>query len=166
MSLKDQSQDYALSVMTLDIVKDVLRQPDNLQEVVTKLMGRFRELSGANTVIMAQYLLDGDGHYTHVLLGVQPERRQGLAESNDTKRIFEIIHGIPEMTLWRPGAQGGEAESIIDRMEYGLTLAIPLDVGTEREGALLILGLVDDEHIAPIMKMLPLLESIFLHMSK
>ena len=143
----------AFATMTLDLAKHVLSRPDNLPEVASYLMERVRELSGAHTVIMIQWLQETGGKHGHRLVDVNPERRRYLAESADIKSLIEIVHELHETTLWRPGTQGGEAESLLDRGGYGLCLAVPLNIGADRVGAILVLGLNDDRHVASIVKM-------------
>ncbi len=160
MTIQNQQYEHALTVMTLDIVKDVLNQPDNLPEVVSQLLARTRELSGARTIIMAQCHQGTSGKYVHRLLGVNPERRRALAESPEIERLIEIIHNLPEPALWRSEERGGEAESILTRLGYGLSLALPLRAGVVYVGAILMLGLIDDHHLTSIVKMQETLSGI------
>ena len=54
MSSKGEKHDEALAVLTVDLVKQLLSQPDNLPKVTSLLAERIRELSGAHAVILAQ----------------------------------------------------------------------------------------------------------------
>jgi len=160
MSSSSQQHEQAFAVMTLDIVQSVLSRPDNLPEVITQLLARIRELSGARAIIMLQCLQPAREQHGHRLLGVNPERRRALAESAEVERLIEITHHLSGLTLWRPGAQGGEAETILEGLGYGLSLTLPLKVGEARVGAILVLGLMDDHHLASIVKMQETLSSV------
>ncbi len=153
MTIQDRQADHALAMMTLDIVKDVLKRPDHLPDVVSQFLARVRELSGARTIIMVQCRRDASGKYTHRLLGVNPERQRALAESPGIERLVEIVRPLSEPALWRSEGRGGEAESILEHLGCGLSLALPLRVGAVGVGVIFVLGLIDDHHLASIVTM-------------
>ncbi len=160
MESNNRQYEHAFTMMTLDIVENVLKRPENLSQVTSHLMAKIRELSGARTIIMFQYLQEKTGTYTHRLLGVNPERTRAIADTADIVRLIEIIHDLPGSSLWRPRAQGTESESILDRLGYGLSLALPLHAGSIKVGAILILGLPDDHHVDSIVNMQETLSGI------
>ena len=152
MGLESELHQQAFAVMTLDIVEHVLRRPDNLPEVATHLTEKVRELSGARTVVLTQCVPEED-RTGYRLLSVSPKRRKALAESEEVERLVEMAHGLSATTLWRPREGSGEAEALLDRLGYDLSLALPLTTGTRCVGVMLALGLCDDRHAASIARM-------------
>ena len=145
--------------MTLDILKYVLGRADDLPAVVRHLTEKVRELSGARTIVLTQ-CFQKTGRVGHKLLFVSPERRRNLAESKEIKRLVEIAHNLSEITLWCSGTHNGEAESILEQLGYGLSLALPLKMGTTSMGIILVLDLFDDYHIESITSMLSTLTNV------
>jgi two-component sensor histidine kinase len=160
---REQQHEHAFAMMTLDIVQSVLRQPDNLAGVVDHLLEMIRELSGARTTIMFRCGQEpGDPKEKNQcrLLGINPKRRRSLVQSPEMVRLLDIVYDLPGMTAWDPGKGNGEAESLLERLGYGLSLLVPLNVGEVRMGIILILGLMDRRHVESIIKMQKTLSSI------
>ena len=147
-------QDPAFSAMTLDILHKVLARADNPGRVVDYLTEEIRELTGARCVLFLQCLGD-----MHRVLGVNPTRYLAWAESHEGKRLHDIAHELPAVEIWYPEGSSDVSE-ILQRLGFGLSMAIPLSVGAMRVGAMLVLGLPDQQHLASETKLLATLSTI------
>ena len=147
-------QDPAFSAMTLDILHKVLARADNPGRVVNYLTEEIRELTGARCVIFLQCL-----GKMHRVLGVNPTRYLAWAESHEGKRLHEITHNLPAVGILYP-EEPSDASEILQRQGFGLSMAIPLNVGAMRVGAMLVLGLPDQQHLDSETKLLATLSTI------
>jgi len=156
MGLQNKKDDPSLSMLTLDIVKEVLSQPDNLPAIANYLTLTLRELSGAHTVFLLQYcptIVKNE----YCVISVNPERRRHLAESLED--LIPKIINLDEMKLYCSGKQRKAVESILGKLGYNLSLIIPLRLGKVHVGSILVLGLPSEHHIASIMEVLNSLSS-------
>ncbi len=147
--------------MTLDIVQSVLGRAASLPAVVSRITQEIRALSGARTVVMFGAHPKERGPCAYRLLGVTPEQRRAQAESAGARRLVEMIADTSRPVLWRFGAGHTEAEGILKRLGYGLSLGLPLQAGPDRLGALLVLGLADDQRVQAVVEMQDTLARVF-----
>ncbi|KAF0158523.1 MAG: response regulator receiver, partial [Syntrophaceae bacterium] len=150
--------DGAFSMMTMDILNNVLSRADNPGKLGTYLTEEVREITGAKCVIFFKCFNSSDS-FVHEIMGISPERNRPVAESSDMERLLPLIHNTTETKLWLPEEQS-EAMLILDQMQFGLSLTIPLNVGKVRMGALLALGLPDQIHIKQVMDLMDTLSTI------
>lgn len=150
--------DPAFPVMAMDILRNVLSRADNPAEVGPFITEEIRELTGAGCVVLIQCLgTSSDLEYR--VLSVNPSRRSDWAHSANARRLYEIAHALTSTRVWRAD-DDSQAAGILRQEGFGLSLAVTLDVGATREGAMLVLDLVDDQHLEAEMHLLHMLSRI------
>jgi PAS domain S-box-containing protein len=148
MSPDTLRKDPAFTAMTLDILENVLSRADNPGRLVDYLTEEIRELTGARCVLFIQCFGD-----VHRVLGVNPARHLTWAEAPERQRLYQIIHNLNAAKVWDP-AIPADASQLLQQDGFGLSMTIPLNVGAVHVGAMLVLGLPDQQHIDSEIKLL------------
>jgi two-component system phosphate regulon sensor histidine kinase PhoR len=148
----------AFAATTLDILSNVLIRADDPGSVGAYLTEELTELTGARCVILIQ-CASTPTEISHRVVSVNPQRRRPWAESPERGRLYETIHRVRAAHLWRRG-EVSEVTDLLRREGFGLSMSCPLDVGGFRVGAMLALGLPDEEHVASVFSMLNSLSTI------
>jgi two-component system, cell cycle sensor histidine kinase and response regulator CckA len=146
--------DPAFAAMTLDILHKLLSRADNPGQLVAYLSEEIRELTGARCVLFLQCL--GEDHR---VLGVNPARQQAWAEAAERVKLFESIHTLTATEVWDP-ATTSDPIRLRETGHFGLSMAVPLHVGAVKVGAMLVLGLPDQRHLASEIRLLNTLAAI------
>jgi PAS domain S-box-containing protein len=152
------TNDPAFPVMAMDILSNVLSRADNPGELGTYLTEEIRDLTGARCVLLIQ-CLGTAAMPTHRVFSVNPMRRREWAETLLANRLYEVVHRMPAARFWR-GDEPLEVAGLLSREGFELSMAFPLDVGAFRVGAMLVLGLPDEEHISSVLSLLNDLSTI------
>ena len=147
-------QDPAFTVMTLDILHNILSRADNPGQLVEYLTGEIRELTGARCVIFIQCLND-----LHRVLAVDPSRHLAWAKSPQRESLYDLAHALSVSAVWEPETPSAAAH-LLQQDGFGLSMAFPLSIGSVRVGAMLVLGLPDQQHIVSEIKLLTTLSTI------
>ncbi len=148
----------AFAVMAMDILGNVLSRAANPGDLGTYLTEEVRELTGARCVVLIECLSTPTAT-AHRLVSVNPLRRREWAESLDGNRLYDTVHQVPAAQLWR-GEESSELAGLLRREGFELSMVFPLDVGDYRVGAMLVLGLLDEEHITSVLGLLNNLSAI------
>ena len=151
----------ALAVMTLDTISEVLTCSGTLSTVVDLLTLRMRELTGAQTVILARTVKGEEGVPECRVLGVNPRRRLALAESDDCRRLLTGVLGLRRAEMWSAAGHTGETGAILRRLDVDTTLAMPLILEEETLGVILALGLMEKVYVEPVLEMEEVLTRVF-----
>ncbi|MFC1743526.1 PAS domain S-box protein [Candidatus Riflebacteria bacterium] len=160
MKLPTKNRTHATAQMTMSVVQNVLRNPEDLQQTSQQLLHTIRQLSGALTIILVQYLRGEDGGTGIRILGVNPLRRHHLADTAEVRRLLEIIYESSKICLWNPQHGQKEVEVLLKKLRCGLSCGFPLLVGTECTGGILVLDLPDDYHTPSIVNILGTLTGV------
>ncbi len=148
----------AFATMMLDIVKEVLANPDHLEQVVERILKHVRELSGARMALILKH--DGHSEISPTVLGLNPKREKGRLASEEFQYLFEyaanqdnrmVIHNIHEFSARLQGFQ---------YPEFMPVAMAPVMLGRDRLGTLLALGLFENPHIDSTLDMLHMLSGI------
>jgi PAS domain S-box-containing protein len=153
------NNDPAFPAMAMDILSNVLSRADNPGDLGTYLTEEIRDLTGARCVLLIQCL----GAVTvtaHRIVSVNPLRRREWAESRAVNRLYDdVVHLMPTAQFWR-GDEPSEVAGLLRREGFELSMAFPLNAGAFRVGAMLVLGLPDEEHISSVLDLLNNLSAI------
>ncbi len=151
-------KDPAFPVMAMDILGNVLSRADNPGDLGTYLTEEVRDLTGARCVLLIQ--CPGTPTVTaHRVVSVNPLRRREWAESPAGNRLYEVVHRVPSAQLWR-GEEPSEVAGLLRQEGFELSMVFPLHAGEFRVGAMLVLGLPDEEHITSVLSLLNNLSAI------
>ena len=95
----------------------------------------------------------------HRVVSVNPLRKRDWAESPDVTSLYEVVHSVPAAQLWH-GDEPSELAGLLKREGFELSMVFPLNTGEFRVGAMLVLGLPDEEHITSVLSLLNNLSTI------
>ncbi|MFH0759952.1 MAG: PAS domain S-box protein [Bacteroidota bacterium] len=158
MILVTKDTDSAFPATAMDILSKVLSHADNAHDLGTCLTKEVRSLTGARCVLLVQHLNILSATAYHVV-SVNPLRRRAWAESPAGNRLYEVVHNVPAARLWR-GDEPAEIPGLLKGEGYELSMVFPLNSGEFRVGALLVLGLPDEQHITSVLSLLNTLSTI------
>ena len=147
-------EDPAFPIMTLDILNNMLSRSDNPGQLAKYLTEEIRELTGARCVLLVQCL-----GKAHKVIDINPERLRTWAESSEAHHLYELIHTFTETQLWRLN-EPSKISSLLQTKGFGVSITVPLRVGAEPIGAMLLLGLPDEQHIETEIKLLTTLSKV------
>jgi PAS domain S-box-containing protein len=150
MGMAVGESNHALAEMVLEIVRMAMKEPSLLTGLA--FLEKVRELSRAKTIIVFQCQELEGGKKFHRLLGIRPENQRLAPDSPEVVRMTEIINNLAEPTVWGREGAAGEAESLMATLNYGLSLALPLWVGGERMGTMLMVGLTDEAQVQSFLE--------------
>jgi PAS domain S-box-containing protein len=150
--------DPAFPVMTMDILNNLLRRADNPVTLVKHLTEELRELTGARCILFTQ-CIGGLTRMFHRVVGVSPSRYGDWVASAPAVRLYEIVYDLPGTHLCQPD-DSTELSGLLREAGFGLSVIVPLNVGRDRVGAMLVLGLLDEHHIETEIKLLDTLSTI------
>ncbi|MFH0966469.1 MAG: GAF domain-containing protein, partial [Methanobacteriota archaeon] len=150
--------DPAVSIMTMDIIGQVLARSDNPKELGRYLSEEIRELTGARCVLLVRGsdVPDGAGRQ---ILTVHPERRRLWAESPEVFHCFASHLGDMEPSVWYDGDTGSPPE-VIRNEGFETCIIIPLITGNAHVGVIFALGLPDIIHLDSVISLLDTLSAI------
>jgi PAS domain S-box-containing protein len=154
----NEPTDPAFSVMTLDILSNVLHRADKPSELGIYLTEEIRELTGASCVLLIQYS-DPVVDRKYRVVSVNPSRRCDWAESSTAISLYDITCQLQKAHVWHARDPSDTVE-ILRQEGFELSLAVPLRVGSFTMGAMLVLGLPDEEHLESEIDLLNTLSTI------
>ncbi len=147
----------AFAAMTLDMVKEVLENPDDLEQVIEKILMHVRQLSGAAMVIIIKH----SDRLKPVVLGLNPKRETSRLTSSEFQALFRYARVQKKIALFRDIR---ELPAALQGMPYSRELPaafLPVTSGGDRVGTMLVIGLFDDGHIDSTIDMLDMLSGVF-----
>ncbi len=151
--MSDESTSTAtLPYMTMDIASEAMAQISDLDQLSRFLVERLRELSAARLVALIQCADSRDDHI-HGLLAIAPPERQALMSEDVFQDIVTEIHDLPSDEPWvSSDARIPEViRDFLEKKHFRRNLVVPMRVGEDRVGALLLLGLITEGSL-PILK--------------
>ncbi len=148
----------AFTMMFADLVERLLSLADKPSGSSDFIAEELRALVGARTVLVFQCptVTDDD---VHRLVSVFPERRRPLAKDARIEKILQLSHGYARGRLIQ-GGDGSPESELLAGLGSDLSILIPLSSGSRREGAILMLDLLDQRNIDKAMVPLERLSSI------
>ena len=150
-------EDPALPALTMDILSHVLSRADNPGGVGDYVAEEIRELTGARCLLLIQ--CTGTAGTAHRIISVNPVRRREWAAHPATQHLYEIAHSLPAAQLVS-AEEPSEIAGYLKEQNFDLSMIVPLHLGDLRIGAMLILGLPDEQHISSMLDLLENLSTI------
>ena len=158
MSPSANEKDSAFALMAMDIVSNVLSHSDRPSDMGRLLTDEVRDLTGASCVLLVE-CLSIPAEIAHRIVSVNPLRKREWAESPAAKRMYEVVHHLPAAQIWR-GEEPSEVAGVLRREGYEVSMVFPFNAGGFRAGAMLVLGLPDEEHVGMVLNLLNNLSTI------
>lgn len=143
--------------MVIDILGNILRQADHPGKTGTYLTAELRELTGASCVLLV-HSMEYMGSPICRLVGLNPERHRKLVGSPMMSDLIQRACQLDQEKIWRPGVEAYEWQ-ILSQMGFGFSIAVPLMIGSLHIGALLILGIPDNQHITSVLELFKMLST-------
>lgn len=159
MGVQSDRPEPAQSAATLGIIGGLANRATHSGEAAKYVTAKLRELSAARAVILLESWCEPGGPAHHAV-GIDPAGREELSTSPDIKRLAQLCEGLAGVTSWHHTGEHGEAESILTKLGFGLSIAAPLRIGPAEVGTLLLLGLPDGRRIAAVTETLRTLSTI------
>jgi transcriptional regulator with GAF, ATPase, and Fis domain len=148
----------AFSAMAMDILNNLLSRVDNPADLGRYLTQKIQAITGADCVVIIQ-CLSTPGVMAHRVVSVEPTSRHAWAESSAANEVYEVVHCLPAAQCWRQDelSDGGER---LRQEGFDISMSFPLNAGEFRVGAILILGLPDEKHLASVHSLLNTLSTV------
>ena len=146
----------ALQLMIFDILEHILSYAGTPGELGKYLTEQIRELVGGRVVILLQCRRE----HGHRVISICPARWHYLSESHEIHELALFCHTINKTEIWKPEEVPSHIGNILNSMGFGLSLAVPLKVGNDRTGLLLILDFLDSYRTSEIMRVMNSLSPI------
>ncbi|HCU69817.1 MAG TPA: hypothetical protein DGF30_11525 [Desulfomicrobium sp.] len=138
-----------LAVGTLEHANDPVRCAEHVADQI-------RELLGVRAVAVAAC----HGHHApHGILAVRPGRHAELVLRPEVDRLIHLSHASPQAMIASPKDPGPTGE-LLRALGLGESVVVPLRVGVDMVGALVLLGLMDTTGIEIIVRSLNRLSSL------
>ena len=93
------------------------------------------------------------------MISVSPQGRRDWSESSAAHELYQVVRKAPAVEIWRAG-EHAEAGELLRSAGFELSLVAPLCVRTDRVGAILVLGLPDETHLASELDLLNTLSTL------
>jgi PAS domain S-box-containing protein len=150
--------DPAISLMTMDLLSQILLRSDKPSEMGRYLSEEIRELTGARCVLLLQSPNVKERSGSHILI-VHPERRREWAESDKVAGFFESHLNDAAPAVWN-GRDEATGSDFLQQEGFGLSISIPLKTGEIPVGVLFALGLPDILNLDSVITLLSTLSPI------
>ncbi|WP_051306964.1 ATP-binding protein [Desulfomicrobium escambiense] len=138
-----------LAVGTLEHANDPVRCAEHVADQI-------RELLGVRAVAVAAC----QGHHApHGILAVRPVRHAELVHRPEIDRLIHLSHASTQAMIASPQDQT-PAGALLQALGLGESVVVPLRVGENMVGALVLLGLMDTKGIEIIVRSLNRLSSL------
>lgn len=142
----------------LSILNTVLRRADNPADMGTCLTEEISALTGASCVLLIQCLCT-PALAAHRVVGVHPPHRRQWAESQAGTFLYEAVHQMPEAQQWC-GEETTDISGLLQHEGFERSIIFPLNVGTYRVGAMLVLGLPGNDATDAVFELINNLSTI------
>ena len=154
-----EQQNVAFQSMALDMVETMLHQADNPNKLQSDIAKQMRAFTGARVVVLAQFVDEYD-EPGHKILVVDPERHSDIAQAEPIQTMLWETRHLMQSKLWKPNTVDPAVGRFMHDSNFKMSIAVPLHVGKKHVGALLLLGLPDDNSIEIALKMLDIIATI------
>ncbi len=142
------STDPLISHLQNDLLLNILKHSEDIGKCATHITSQIREIIGVRVVALFERLPDGSHH----LAGASPERKQNLFDDESMARLIDLASSLQAPTLITPG-RGDLGVCLLD-LGMNESFVVPLRVGIEGYGFLLLLDIMDNTGIGHVLDML------------
>jgi len=146
------SDDPASPTMAMDILNNVLSRADNPGSMGACLTEEVRDLTGAACAILIE-CRSAPHRIDHRIISVNPLRMFEWADSPARKEIYEAVHFLATAQILH-GDEHSELARLLMKEGFRLSMVLPLRTGRFRVGAMMVLGLPDEERVSSVMSLL------------
>ncbi len=146
--------DWPLLTLKNDLINNILAYASDITECANHITYQIREIIGTRIVA----LLERDHNGNYQLLAACPARKGEIFTSDGVVRLVECAGHFERATLINRGE--GEAGNWLTKLDMQQSFAVPMQVGGESVGLLLLLDLMDAQGSRHILEALQDLSGI------
>jgi PAS domain S-box-containing protein len=139
------NHDVLLQTLQSDLLANILEYAADIKKCSENITVQVREMIGARVVA----LLTTDPDREYRLLAACPRRRGEIFSDKEIRQLVAHAGGLTKATLIEPGQ--GELGLILAKSGMKESFVVPLRVGEESFGMLLLLDLMDTQGIQKIL---------------
>ncbi|GAB6094836.1 hypothetical protein JCM14469_10880 [Desulfatiferula olefinivorans] len=139
------NHDPLISALQQDLLLNILSHSEDIGKCASMITTQIREIIGARLVALFENTPDGERR----LIGACPERRKDMFDRPDLASLRDLSDAMRSPALIRPGQ--GDIGQILRACGMGSSFVIPLRVGAESFGVLLLLDIMDERGIEGIL---------------
>ena len=145
----------SFQIMTLELLENILRYSGTPQELGTYITELFRELFYAKAIALIQciYYKPHNDH-SHRVVSICPERRKELVKIEELNNLTIFSHSIEKTRFFKSENSPSEIKETLDATDSSNMLIVPLNIGSERVGILLLLDFMDTRRMEEFIKVL------------
>ena len=129
--------DWPLLILQNDLIGNILGYAADLNRCAERITTQIREIIGARIVALFESTADGGFR----LLASCPERKCDIFSTDVSRRLVALAGQLKQAAMIEPGK--GEAGLLLAEMGMRESFAVPLRVGDESFGVLVLLDLMD-----------------------
>jgi len=140
-----------------DLYNKVLQLSENPSQFAEYLMLQIRELIGTRTVIIAVKTETGQTE----IFSVYPQRRKEWASQSAVMKLAELSFKNKTVRYLNKEKCDDGCSALLTHLEIEKIIAIPLIVGPQNIGSILLLDIMDDFGIESVINLLDELSGVF-----
>ncbi len=142
------NHDPLISSLQQDLLINILAHSEDIGKCATHITTQLREIIGSRFVALFETVPEGG----YRLIGACPERRQDMFAQPDLALLVDLAGKLEKPALIQPGQ--GDIGSLLAKLSMKESFVIPLRVGPEGFGFLLLLDIMDERGIGGILSTL------------
>jgi len=142
------NHDPLISSLQQDLLINILAHSEDIGKCATHITTQLREIIGSRFVALFETVPEGG----YRLIGACPERRQDMFVQPDLALLVDLAGKLEKPALIQPGQ--GDIGSLLAKLSMKESFVIPLRVGPEGFGFLLLLDIMDERGIGGILSTL------------
>jgi len=131
------NSDLSLITLKSDLIKNILTYSSDITQCAKHITLQIREIIGTRIVA----LLERDPNGNSVLLATCPDRKNEIFNQNEMAQLVECASLLESATLIE--RDKGELGTWLNKLDMQRSFAVPLKVGGEPVGLLLLLDIID-----------------------
>lgn len=133
-----------IQLITMDILESTLRHAENPGRLGEYLTIRIRELIGGRMVVLLQFR---ETEAEPRIVSVCPTRRGKVTKTDEFRRLYRISEAVEKAEIWSSDKGPPEAREFIRKNKWENSLAVPLRVGADKLGLLLVFHIMDNQRL-------------------
>jgi PAS domain S-box-containing protein len=126
----------------LDMLKNILRHSAHPEKMGRYLTRQVQKFVGGKVAVLLERLPMASGS-AYRLVSVAPGRHRTPAWTKAIEDLALLSDDTHAAALWKSGATSPDVHALLAKMRYNTALAVPLQIGSHRVGALFVLHLPD-----------------------
>ncbi len=161
----------AVQFMIMDIIEQTLAHAENPVWLAQYLTQQIRSLIGGKIVVLLGCNHTPDSYSAnsnkqpfspkdHRIISVCPSRHTKRIDIPELQLLANFSHKINRAQIWSPNQGEHEVQSILQKIEWGVSVVLPLNLGAKRFGLLLVIDLLNLDRLEDTLQMLEMMPNV------